>query len=31
MRHMLGAGALGCTRGMGWGGRWEGVHDGGHM
>ena len=23
MRQMLGAGALGSTRGMGWGGRWE--------
>ena len=24
MRHMLGAGALGRPRGIGWGGRWEG-------
>ena len=24
MRQVLGAGALGCPRGMGWGGRWEG-------
>ena len=25
MRQVLGAGALGWPRGMGWGGRWEGV------
>ena len=24
MRQVLGAGALGRSRGMGWGGRWEG-------
>ena len=24
MRQVLGAGALGCPRGMGWGGKWEG-------
>ena len=24
MRQMLRAGAVGCPRGMGWGGRWEG-------
>ena len=23
--RMLGAGALGCPRGMGWGGKWEGA------
>ena len=27
----LKASALGQSRGMGWGGRWEGVQDGGHM
>ena len=31
MRQVLGAGALGWPRGMGWGGRWEGFQDGGHM
>ena len=29
--RMLGAGALGWPRGMGWGGRWEGVQDGEHV
>ena len=29
--RMLGAGALGWPRGMGWGGRWEGVQDGEHI
>ena len=28
MRQVLGAGALGRPRGMGWGGRWEGAQDG---
>ena len=31
MRQVLRAGALGRPRGMGWGGRWEGVQDGEHM
>ena len=29
MRQVLGAGALGRPRGMGWGGRWEGGPGGG--
>ena len=29
--RMLGAGALGRPRGMGWGGRWGVVQDGKHM
>ena len=29
--RVLGAGALGWPRGMGCGGRWEGVQDGEHM
>ena len=24
MRQVLGAGVLGCRRGLGWGGKWEG-------
>ena len=31
VRQVLRAGALGRPRGMGWGGRWEGVQDGEHM
>ena len=31
MRQVLGAGALGWSRGMGWGGKWMGVQDGEHM
>ena len=31
MRQVLGAGALGRPRGMGWGGRWEGSGWGTHV
>ena len=31
MRQVLGTGALGWPRGMGWGGKWMGVQDGEHM
>ena len=31
MRQVLGPGALGRPRGIGWRGRWEGFQDGGHM
>ena len=29
--RVLGAGALGWPRGMGWGGRWGGIQDGEHV
>ena len=31
MKRALKAGALGQPWGMGWGERWEGIQDGGHM
>ena len=31
LRQVLGAGALGKPRGMGWGGRWEGDQGGEHV